>query len=110
MCLLPTTFHIAMAKIMVADNVKVGSQNVFMHGTGTYTGEIAAEHLKYFNLEWAIVGRSERRSLYGENSNVIGTKVSNSLEQGFDLILCIGETFDQREFNSTNDMLKEQLD
>lgn len=106
----PTTLHIAMAKVMVADNVKVASQNVSLYGTGAYTGEIAAEQLTDFGIEWVIIGHSERRALYGEANETVGTKVSNALEAGLNVILCIGETLEQRESNSTNDVLKEQLD
>lgn len=106
----PISLHIAMAKVMLPDNVQVASQNVSLYDTGAYTGEIAAKQLVDFGINYTLVGHSERRSLFGETNETVGTKVGNSLEAGLNVILCIGETLDQRESNSTNDVLKEQLD
>jgi triosephosphate isomerase (TIM) len=99
-----------MAKVMLQDNVKVASQNVSVYGTGAYTGEIAAEQLVDFGIEWTLVGHSERRAYFHEDNSTVAKKVSNALDAGVSVILCIGETLDQRESGSTNDILKEQLD
>ena len=99
-----------MAKVMVQDNVKVAAQNVSLYDTGAYTGEIAASQLVDFGLEWTIIGHSERRSLFHEDNETVAKKVSNALDAGLNVILCIGETLDQREGGTTNDKLKEQLD
>lgn len=99
-----------MAKVMVQDNVKVSAQNISVHGTGAFTGEIAAEQLVDFGVEWTLIGHSERRTLFHEDNETVGKKVANAQEVGLNVILCIGETLEQRESNSTNDVLKEQLD
>lgn len=99
-----------MAKVMLQDNVKVSSQNVSLYGTGAYTGEIAAEQLVDFGIEWTIIGHSERRTLFHEDNETVGKKVAKAQEAGLNVILCIGETLDQRESNTTNDVLKAQLD
>lgn len=99
-----------MAKVMLPDNVQVASQNVSLYDTGAYTGEVAAKQLADFGIDWTLVGHSERRSLFGEDNATVGTKVANSIEAGINVILCIGESLEQRESNSTNDVLKEQLD
>lgn len=105
----PVSLHIAMAKVMLQDNVKVAAQNISAHGTGAYTGEIAAEQLVDFGLEWTIIGHSERRTLFNEDNETVAKKVANAQEVGLNVILCIGESLEQRESNSTNDVLKEQL-
>jgi triosephosphate isomerase len=106
----PVSLHIAMAKVMLIDNVKVASQNVSMYGTGAYTGEIAAEHLVDFGLEWTLVGHSERRGLFHEDDATVAKKVGNALDAGLSVILCIGESLEHRESGSTNDILEGQLD
>ena len=95
---------------MLQDNVKVSAQNISYHGTGAYTGEVAAEQLVDFGVEWTILGHSERRSLFHEDSATVGKKVANAQEAGLNTILCIGETLEQREGDKTNEVLKEQLD
>ena len=110
MIVAPISLHIAMAKVMLQDNVKVACQNISLTGTGAYTGEICAEQLNDFGVEWTLVGHSERRTLYHEDNEAVGKKVANAFEAGLKVILCIGESLDQRESNSTNDVLKEQLD
>lgn len=106
----PTSLHLAMAKVILQDNVKVSAQNISMYPTGAYTGEIAASQLADFGIEWTILGHSERRSLFHEDNEVVGKKVANAFEAGLNIILCIGETLDQRESGETNNKLKEQLD
>lgn len=106
----PVSIHIAMAKVMVQDNVKVCAQNISVNGPGAFTGEIAAEQLVDFGIEWTILGHSERRSLFHEDSATVAKKVGLALDAGLHVILCIGETLDQREADKTNDVLKEQLD
>jgi len=63
-----------------------------------------------FGVNWTIIGHSERRALFHEDNETVGKKVGNALTAGLNVILCIGETLDQRESNSTNDILKAQLD
>lgn len=63
-----------------------------------------------FGLKWVILGHSERRSLYGESSEVVAKKTKYALEKGLNVILCIGEKLEERESGKTNDVLKEQLD
>lgn len=48
----------------------IGAQNVSAHGPGAFTGEVAAEHLKDYGIEWVLVGHSERRSLFNETNDV----------------------------------------
>lgn len=106
----PVSLHIAMAKVMLQDNVKVACQNISMYGTGAYTGEIAAEQLVDFGVEWTLIGHSERRTLFHEDNETVAKKITNALNAGLKVILCIGETLDQREAGTTTEVLKTQLD
>lgn len=58
---------------------------------GAFTGEVTAQHLKDFGLEWVIIGHSERRSLYGETDAIVGEKVKICLENKLNVMACVGE-------------------
>jgi len=77
---------------------------------GAYTGELAATHLVDVGLAWTIVGHSERRQYYAENSEVVGKKTKVALDGGLNVISCIGENLEQRESNKTMDIVNQQLD
>ena len=62
----PIALHIASAKAMLNSSILVASQNIGADGNGAFTGEISAEQVKDFGLEWTLVGHSERRKLHGE--------------------------------------------
>ena len=106
----PVFIHIASAKAMLNESVSVAAQNVSAHKNGAFTGEVSADQVKDFGVNWAIIGHSERRSLFGETNEVVATKVTRAQEAGLNTILCIGEQLAEREAGTTNDVLKEQLD
>ena len=106
----PVFIHIASAKAMLNESVSVAAQNVSAHKNGAFTGEVSADQVKDFGVNWAIIGHSERRSLFGETNEVVATKLTRAQEAGLNTILCIGEQLAEREAGTTNDVLKEQLD
>lgn len=106
----PIALHIASAKAMLNSNVLVAAQNIGAEGNGAFTGEISAEQVKDFGLEWTLVGHSERRKLYGETDEMVANKTARAQAAGLKVILCIGETLEQREAGQTNDVIKTQLD
>ena len=63
-----------------------------------------------FEINWVIIGHSERRSLYGETDEIVAKKVLQAQDVGLKSIVCIGESLEQREGGITNDCLKVQLD
>jgi triosephosphate isomerase len=71
-------------------SVKIGSQDVFYEKKGAYTGEISPAMLKDLGVKYVIVGHSERRAL-GETDEIINKKAKTALEEGFKVILCVGE-------------------
>jgi len=73
---------------------------------GAFTGETSALHAKDMGIEWTIIGHSERRSLYGEDNDLVGKKTKIALEAGLKVIACIGEKLEHREANTTNDIVK----
>jgi triosephosphate isomerase len=98
----------------VADQVKgsdvaVGAQNVSEHEKGAFTGEVAPAMLKDVGCEYVIIGHSERRTLYGETSAQVAAKFGAVQAAGMTPILCVGETLEEREAGSTENVVAEQL-
>lgn len=108
-CVSPTSLHLDSVKGALKKDYLVASQNCSRTGKGAFTGEISAEMLKDFGINWAILGHSERRALYGESDKVIGEKVAIALKAGLNLIPCIGETLKERESGVMVDVLTRQL-
>lgn len=87
-----------------------GAQNLSTEAKGAFTGEVSAEMINDFGCKYAIVGHSERRSLYGEDDALVAKKFSVARAAGLKPILCIGETLEEREKGVTNDVVARQLE
>ncbi|HET7766367.1 MAG TPA: triose-phosphate isomerase [Burkholderiales bacterium] len=87
-----------------------GAQNLSEHDAGAYTGEVSGAMLKEFGCRYAIVGHSERRSLYGEDDARVAAKFVAARRSGLTPILCVGETLEQRERGETESVVARQLD
>lgn len=87
----------------------LGAQNVNEHSKGAYTGEISAEMLDDVGCEYALIGHSERRNLYGETNEQIAKKCLSALQNKVKPVLCIGETLEQKNAGKTIEILLEQL-
>ena len=94
-----------------ASNTKtlLGSQNVSMNPSGAYTGEISAKDLKSYNVDYSIVGHSERRKYQNETDDEIYEKIIMLLQERITPILCVGETKEERENNKVEEVLNKQL-
>lgn len=101
---------IAVAKELTkGTNIKVGAQNCHFEEAGAFTGEISANMLKSVSVDYVILGHSERRAYFAETDEMINKKVKSAVKQNLKVILCVGETLDQRESNTTNDIIKKQI-
>ena len=87
----------------------LGAQNCFYKGQGAYTGEISIEMLLECNVEYVIIGHSERRHIFHENNELIGKKMSKVINAGMKPILCIGETIVEMNNGKTYDIIEEQI-
>lgn len=83
--------------IIDGTHVKLGAQNVFWEERGAFTGEISPGMLKDSGCEWVIVGHSERRHVLGETDDMVKKKARAALEYGLNVIVCVGETLEERE-------------
>lgn len=90
--------------------VAVGGQNLSVHDSGAYTGEISGPMLHDAGCHYVIVGHSERRSYYGENDALVAEKFSAARRHGLVPILCVGETLEEREAGDTEEVVARQLD
>lgn len=92
------------------NNCHLGSQNVSKDLIGAHTGEIAASQLKSYDVEYCIVGHSERRADQHETDAEIAEKIKNLYEQGIIPILCVGETKDERTSGKVTEIIKRELE
>ena len=87
----------------------VGAQNVSEHEEGAYTGEISVRSLVETNVNFCIVGHSERRQIFKEKDQDINLKSERLIANNVIPIICIGETLEQKEKGITNTVLEDQL-
>jgi triosephosphate isomerase (TIM) len=87
-----------------------GAQNLSQFDTGAYTGEVSGAMLVDFGCRYAVVGHSERRTLFGETNGIVAQKYEAALKAGLTPILCVGETLAQREAGETEKVVAAQLD
>ena len=73
----------------------LGAQNCYFKDSGAYTGEISLDMLLECNVEYVIIGHSERRLIFNEENDSINKKVLKVIESGIKPILCVGETIDE---------------
>lgn len=106
MILAPTFLHIGSVS---SNKIKLAAQNVGCEGKGAHTGEVSAEQLSSYNVEYCIVGHSERRKDQRETNEEIKTKIEKLFEKGIIPILCIGESLEERNNNSYKEVIKEEL-
>ncbi|MDH3671632.1 MAG: triose-phosphate isomerase [Gammaproteobacteria bacterium] len=99
------------AELMAVGNgLILGAQNLSTQSAGAYTGEVSAPMLTDYGCQYAIVGHSERRALYGESDAVVTQKFGVAIENNLTPILCVGETLAQREADETEKTVNDQLD
>jgi triosephosphate isomerase len=105
----PFPYLAAVREQIQGSKLLLGSQNVSEHISGAFTGETSAGMLRDLQCTYAIVGHSERRTIYGETSAQVAAKLAAALAARLTPILCIGETLEQREAGETEAVINEQL-
>ncbi len=106
----PSVFLMKIGGMLAESGIALGAQNVCQHAAGAYTGEIAASMLKEAGCRYAIVGHSERRSIYGESDAMVAARFQMAIESGIEPILCVGETLEERQQEKTIEVVNRQID
>ncbi|MGU7771554.1 triose-phosphate isomerase [Burkholderia sp. MR1-5-21] len=94
---------------LTGSRVRWGVQDISAHAEGAYSGEISSRMASEFDVSYALVGHSERRTYHRESSEVVGMKALRCLEAGIVPVVCIGETLSERELGETNSIVERQL-
>ncbi|MCZ6791512.1 MAG: triose-phosphate isomerase [Candidatus Dadabacteria bacterium] len=90
--------------------VMLAAQNVFWEDRGAFTGEISPAMLVDAGCKWVIIGHSERRGILGETDTVVRKKIKASLSDGLNVIVCVGETLQEREVGKTIKIVQSQVE
>jgi triosephosphate isomerase len=89
--------------------LKVFAQNMHYALDGAFTGEISAPMLTELDIHGVLLGHSERRTYFGETDKALQLKVPAALDAGLEVILCVGETEEERENGDTERRLRHQV-
>jgi len=104
--MLPSSIYLDLFK---KSGYNVGAQNAHYEDKGAYTGEISPLQLKTMGVSYALIGHSERRIHFNEDDTLINNKIKGSLRNNLNIILCIGETEEEKNANNTSYILEHQL-
>ena len=101
----PTSIYVP---YFLKHNYKVGLQNIFYDDVSC-TGEITAKQASSIGISYVIVGHSDRRKNFNETEGDINKKIKNCLDSGLKVILCVGESLEEKNMMKTSRVLKRQL-
>ncbi len=105
----PFPFLARIAQVVKGTAVALGAQNCYPKDDGAFTGEVGPAMLVDIGCQYVILGHSERRQIFKESDAFINDKVHAALKVGLKVILCIGETLEERKANKTESVLDTQL-
>jgi triosephosphate isomerase len=97
------------AELLRDEDVGLGAQDVSVHLSGAYTGEIAASMLVDCGCKYVIIGHSERRQYHAESNLLVAQKALTALKSGLTPIICLGESLDERNNDRVESVVGEQL-
>jgi triosephosphate isomerase (TIM) len=87
----------------------LGAQNMYVEPEGAFTGEVSAPMLKSLDVDYVILGHSERRELFGETDDGVNAKAKSAFAHGITPIVCVGETETEREAGTTETKVEGQI-
>lgn len=106
---LPSTLISELKQLKGGSDFIVSAQNVSQFDKGAYTGEISTGMLKEAGATHTLIGHSERRTLYFESDEMINAKVKHAISDGLNVVLCVGETLEEREAGKAKEIVESQL-
>jgi len=104
----PQTLHIPYVSANIKPRYGVSAQNCYIKA-GAFTGELSAAAAVDFGLKWTLLGHSERRHVFGETDKLLTEKTTAALDNGLNIIFCIGELLAEREGNKTKEVIATQM-
>lgn len=108
--LFPPAIYLAQVVAAVAGSpITVGAQNCCDHESGAFTGETSVAMITDVGATSVLIGHSERRHVFGESDELIAGKLRTALAAGLEVVLCIGETLEEREAGETEAICARQL-
>ena len=105
----PFTDLKSIKKAIKDTDIKLGAQNMHWEESGAYTGEISPIMLKEIEVDYVIIGHSERRQYFRETDETVNKKMLSALSHGIKPIMCVGETLEEREANMEKEVVKKQI-
>ena len=106
----PFVYLDAVAQVVKGSNILLAAQDCAATDNGAHTGEVSCAMLKDIGCQSVILGHSERRHEIGESDELINKKVRRALDQGLEVVLCIGELLSEREAGQAESVCAFQLD
>ncbi len=95
--------------IKVIVGAEVGAENMYPADEGAFTGEISPLMIKACGAQWVLTGHSERRHILGESNAFVGQKTAFALTRGLKVMLCVGETLEERDAGRLEEVLEQQI-
>jgi triosephosphate isomerase len=95
--------------VLSATDIALGAQDISEHVSGARTGEVSATMLTDFRCRYVLLGHSERRMSHGECDDRVARKTLQAISAGLSPIVCVGETWDERQTGRTYDVLSRQI-
>lgn len=96
-------------KVIGSSDIRLVAQNCHYKDDGAYTGEVSARMLESLGCAYVIAGHSERRQYFGETNQTVNLRVRKALAEGLQVIMCVGETLEERESGITDKVVTEQV-
>ena len=94
----------------VGDRIRIGAQNMAWEDRGQFTGEVSPLMLEEIGVRFVLIGHSERRHVFGETDGMEAAKVRLAADHGFTVLLCVGETAEQKDAGRSIQAVREQLE
>ena len=105
----PFTILKDLKEVTKGTNIKVGAQNMHFENNGAFTGEVSPAMLKELDIDYVVIGHSERREYFNETDEALNKKVKAAFAHNLTPILCCGETLEERENGTTNEVVGAQI-
>ena len=105
----PFPYLQAVARALGHSGIELGAQDCSAEANGAYTGDVSASMLVDLGVQHVVIGHSERRQFHHESDTVVCEKVHMALESGLKVMLCVGETWEQRSAGQAVEVVRRQL-